>query len=195
PWQGCAGAGTFTLDDLIPSAIPDGQTVIYAGKNSLAMFTHFEKRFVRQGGAVVGYNNQSMSFVTGPGYFTVVQAPAAERARELLFDYTRVPAGAPSSLKVPLLSSAGVCDSYSPLALNTQVIFGLSAFAHLPTSALASALASARASAGAARKNSDRTRDSRVFIFMARIIHKIISGAATRLHRFGDFRRRVCRAQ
>src|SRR5439155_23625666 len=108
PWQGCAGAGTFTLDDLIPSAGPDGQTVIYAGKNSLAMFTHFEKRFVRQGGAVVGYNNQSMSFVTGPGYFAVVQAPAAERARELLFDYTRVPAGAPSGWPAIKPNEAGL---------------------------------------------------------------------------------------
>ncbi|HZS35220.1 MAG TPA: hypothetical protein VFF06_00260, partial [Polyangia bacterium] len=53
-WQVCADAAVFTLDDLIPSAIADGQTVIYAGKNSLAMFTHFEKRFTRQGGAVVG---------------------------------------------------------------------------------------------------------------------------------------------
>jgi hypothetical protein len=95
-WQVCADASAFALDDLIPSAIADGQTVIYAGKNSLAMFTHFEKRFVRQGGAVVGYNHQSMSFVTGPGYFTVTQAPAKERARELLFDYTRVPPTAPS---------------------------------------------------------------------------------------------------
>src|SRR5579862_2638251 len=60
-WQVCADAPVFTLDDLIPSSIPDGQTVIYAGKNSLALFTIFEKRFTRRGGVVVGYNNQSMS--------------------------------------------------------------------------------------------------------------------------------------
>src|SRR5207302_8830656 len=41
-------------------------------------------------GAVVGYNHQSMSWFTGPGYFTVVPA-MGERAGELLFDYTRVP--------------------------------------------------------------------------------------------------------
>lgn len=106
-WQVCASAPAFTLDDLIPSSIADGQTVIYAGKNSLAMFTIFEKRFTRRAGAVVGYNNQSMSFVTGPGYFTVVQA-TGDRARELLFDYTRVPADAPSDWPAIKPNEAGL---------------------------------------------------------------------------------------
>ncbi|HEY7958309.1 MAG: hypothetical protein ACHQ17_06945 [Polyangia bacterium] len=92
-WEACAGAPAFTLDDLVPPSVGEGQTVIYAGKNSLAAFTHFEKRFQRRGGEIVGYNHQPMSFVTGPGYFTVVQSP--EDPRELLFDYTRVPAEAP----------------------------------------------------------------------------------------------------
>lgn len=93
-WQVCQGAAPFTLDDLVPPSIADGQPIIYAGKNSLAMFTHFEKRFVRQGGAVVGYNHQSASWITGPGYFTV--EPSQTRAGELLFDYTRVPSSAPA---------------------------------------------------------------------------------------------------
>jgi hypothetical protein len=92
-WDACADAPLFTLDDLVPPSVGEAQ-VIYAGKNSLAMFTHFEKRFCRRDGAVVGYNFQSMSWVTGPGYFTVV--PSTERPRELLFDYTRVPAEAPA---------------------------------------------------------------------------------------------------
>jgi hypothetical protein len=93
-WEACAGAPAFTLDDLVPQSTGDKQ-IIYAGKNSLALFSHFEKRFVRQDGAVVGYNFQSMSWLTGPGYFTVVQGEG-DRARELWFDYTRVPSRAPA---------------------------------------------------------------------------------------------------
>jgi hypothetical protein len=91
-WEICAEAPAFTLEDLIPST--ETGTVRWAGKNSLALFTHFEKRFTRQSGVVVGYNfNPGIAWFTGPGYFTTVQAP--DRAREILFDYTRVPATAP----------------------------------------------------------------------------------------------------
>jgi hypothetical protein len=65
---------TFTLEELAP---PDsvGKTLIYEGRNSLALFTRFQKRFLRtQSGVIVGYNHQLMQWLTGPGYF-VVQAP------------------------------------------------------------------------------------------------------------------------
>jgi hypothetical protein len=91
-WQVCADAPAFTLEELIPST--ETGTVRWAGKNSLGVFTHFEKRFVRQNGVVVGYNfNPGVAWFTGPGYFTTVQAP--DRPREILFDYTRVPSTAP----------------------------------------------------------------------------------------------------
>jgi hypothetical protein len=91
-WEICAEAPAFTLEDLIPST--ETGTVRWAGKNSLALFTHFEKRFARQAGVVVGYNfNPGIAWFTGPGYFTTVQAP--ERPREILIDYTRVPSTAP----------------------------------------------------------------------------------------------------
>jgi hypothetical protein len=94
-WQVCADAPVFTLEDLIPST--EKGTVRWAGKNSLALFTHFEKRFARQDGVVVGYNfNPGIGWFTGPGYFTTVQAEG-ERAREILFDYTRVPSVAPEN--------------------------------------------------------------------------------------------------
>jgi hypothetical protein len=91
-WEICADAAAFTLEDLIPAA--ETGTVRWAGKNSLALFTHFEKRFARQNGVVVGYNfNPGIAWFTGPGYFTTVQAP--DRPREILFDYTRVPSTPP----------------------------------------------------------------------------------------------------
>lgn len=92
-WEVAADAPAFTLEDLIPST--ETGTVIWAGKNSLPMFTHFEKRFARQNGVVIGYNESpGIAWFSGPGYFTTVQAP--DRPKEILFDYTRVPATAPA---------------------------------------------------------------------------------------------------
>jgi hypothetical protein len=88
-WEVCAGAPAFTLEDLVPASRGE-EPVHYAGKNSLPMFTLFEKRFARIDGAVVGYNHQTMSFFTGPGYYTVEVSP--ENPKELLFNYTKVPA-------------------------------------------------------------------------------------------------------
>jgi hypothetical protein len=108
-WDICADAPAFTLEDLIPST--ETGTVRWAGKNSLALFTHFEKRFARQTNGtaqvVVGYNfNPGIAWFTGPGYFTTVQAP--DRPREILFDYTRVPSTAPQD------------DGWPPVKDNTR---------------------------------------------------------------------------
>src|SRR6476469_106796 len=46
-WTLAADAAPFTLDDLVPPSLPDGTPTILAGKNSLPMFTWFEKRFAR----------------------------------------------------------------------------------------------------------------------------------------------------
>jgi hypothetical protein len=92
-WEVCAAAPAFTLEDLIPQAATS--EVRWAGKNSLPLFTHFEKRFCRQAGTVVGYNfNPGIAWFTGPGYFTTVQP--SDRPREILIDYTRVPSTAPA---------------------------------------------------------------------------------------------------
>lgn len=85
------GGQPASLDELIP---PDEKgTVIYEGRNSLPLFSRFQKRFTRgENGVVVGYNHQTMSFVTGPGYFVV--KPTIERGahrNELVFDYTVPP--------------------------------------------------------------------------------------------------------
>jgi hypothetical protein len=104
-WEVCAGAPAFTVDDLVPQSTPEGQQVIWAGKNSLAAFTLFEKRFARHGGKVVGYNFQTMSWITGPGFFTCKPSPT--EPRELLFDYTDVPEKAPESWPQPRSNGAG----------------------------------------------------------------------------------------
>jgi hypothetical protein len=93
-YDAVAGGAPPTLDELVAQGAEG--VVIYEGRNSLAAFSRFQKRFVRMSGLVVGYNHQSMSFVTGPGYF-VVHAPSGsgDHGKELDFDYTLAPPGEP----------------------------------------------------------------------------------------------------
>jgi hypothetical protein len=93
-WEVCKGAPALAPEDLVPTSLGEAKQVIWGGKNSLAAFTIFEKRFIRQNGVIVGYNHQATSWLTGPGYFTVVQSP--HDARELRIDYTNVPATTPA---------------------------------------------------------------------------------------------------
>lgn len=73
-------------------------TLIYEGRNSLVAFTRFQKRFLRLGsGALIGYNHQTMSFVTGPGYFLVKPATGeGPHGKEMFFDYTEAPPESPA---------------------------------------------------------------------------------------------------
>jgi hypothetical protein len=89
-------ADPMNVEELVPASTTG--TLIYEGRNSLPMFSRFQKRFTRVGGVVVGYNHQTMSFATGPGYFVVKPASGqGEHGRELLFDYTEPPpAGTPA---------------------------------------------------------------------------------------------------
>jgi hypothetical protein len=91
-----AGAPAVTMAELVPVETPPLREVIWHGKNSLPMFTLFQKRFCRPKGdrgaqELWGYNHQTMAWVTGPGYFVCHQdgpIPAA-------IDYRVVPPEAP----------------------------------------------------------------------------------------------------
>ena len=83
------------LEDMVPPGVADFTEVRHHGKNTLPAFTHFEKRFCRPRGtdphkpeALYGFNFQTMSPLTGPGYFLAVDA---ESRPEVLVDYNRVP--------------------------------------------------------------------------------------------------------
>jgi hypothetical protein len=93
------GFRPVALADLVPKAAADFETVRHYGRNTLPVFTHFEKRFCRPHGSdpavpdyLLGYNFQTMSALTGPGYFLAV--PSKDRP-EVLVDYHRVPEAAP----------------------------------------------------------------------------------------------------
>ena len=92
-WTLCADAPPLTLDDIIPSGKNEAR---WLGRNSMAMFTGVDKRVVRQGGDIIGYNHVTGigGWFGGPGYFTMLPAPG--RAKELVVDYTRLPSTAPA---------------------------------------------------------------------------------------------------
>ena len=84
-----------TPEDMVASA-RDGEPVPWYGKNSLPAFTHFEKHFRRHEDKIVGFNSNPfhVTMVTGPGYY--VCTPDASRPKEIVIDYTQLPARAPA---------------------------------------------------------------------------------------------------
>lgn len=93
------GFRPLALADVVPPSVPDFTPVRHYGRNTLPAFTHFEKRFCRPRGAdarkpetLYGFNFQTMSPLTGPGYFLAVAAPGRP---EVWVDYRRVPSEHP----------------------------------------------------------------------------------------------------
>ena len=94
------GFAQVKLVDLVAPSTADLETVRHFGKNTLPLFTHFEKRFCRGPGAdpdrpgeLSGWNFQALSTVTGPGYFVAIEDTAKD---EVLVDYRRLPAEQPT---------------------------------------------------------------------------------------------------
>ena len=89
------GFAPVRLVELVPPQKADLATVRHHGKNSLPLFSSFEKRFCRPPGqepdapsALIGFNYQLMAPLTGPGYFIALED--AGRG-EVLIDYRRLP--------------------------------------------------------------------------------------------------------
>lgn len=68
-----------------------GEIVIHEGQNSMLLFNQFQKRMVLHEGRAQGYNHQSMSWLTGPGHFLLMESDGAA-----YFDYTRTVPAAPA---------------------------------------------------------------------------------------------------
>jgi hypothetical protein len=89
------GHAPLELVDLVPSARTDLEEVRHLGRNTLPAFKIFEKRFCRLPGSspeapkeLAGYNFQTLSPITGPGYFMAI---SDAKTREVLVDYARLP--------------------------------------------------------------------------------------------------------
>ena len=83
-WEAVKGFRPVTLDDYVPAGTAPLTEVITWGMNTLPAHNHFQKRFCKPADPkakdrLVGFNFQSLSGLTGPGYY--VAHPAATRAR------------------------------------------------------------------------------------------------------------------
>lgn len=86
----------LTVSDLIPAGTPLREVIFY-GKNTLPVFSNFQKRMclTPDGQALAGYNHQTMGWVTGPGYFVVKDN--SDRPGEVMVDYTVLPPSKPET--------------------------------------------------------------------------------------------------
>jgi hypothetical protein len=89
------GFRSVELVDLVPASVGEMRQVRHFGRNTLPAFTLFEKRFCRPKGvdprkpdALYGYNFQSLSLLTGPGYFVARPVPGRP---EVDIDYRELP--------------------------------------------------------------------------------------------------------
>lgn len=99
-WRVVEGFRSVRLSDLVPAQVAPLTAVHHRGRNSLPMFSLFEKRFYRPQGVdpsepteLGGANFQTMSPLTGPGYFVAIDDP---NRPEVLIDYRRLPRNAPA---------------------------------------------------------------------------------------------------
>ncbi len=94
-WRLAEGHMEASLDMLVPDDLPAGATVVWEGRNSMALFNLFQKRFTRPAGRdeVWGYNEHTWRWFTGPGYFV----GRVEPDRGIFYlDYKRQPPAAPA---------------------------------------------------------------------------------------------------
>jgi hypothetical protein len=88
------------LDQIVPSQRDSLEEVIHEGQNTLPAFRKFQKRFCRPSSdqrpsdreVFWGYNHQTMSLFTGPGYFIAYQD---EDSGEVWIDYRELPTERP----------------------------------------------------------------------------------------------------
>ena len=104
-YEAAKGHHPLTLEHFEPARIGPLTEVIHHGKNSLPLFSHFQKRFTRPDAKedapkeLWGFNRQSNEAFTGPGYFVVLAEwqgrPPSEGTDEgeVAIDYRKLPTG------------------------------------------------------------------------------------------------------
>lgn len=107
-YEAVKGFRPVTLDDYVPADVGPRVEVITHGMNTLPAHNHFQKRFAKPADPaakdqLVGFNYQSLSAFTGPGYYV---AHPAQDAGEVDVDYTMVPTEKPDAWP-PIVDNSG----------------------------------------------------------------------------------------
>lgn len=97
-----AASRPVTTLDIVPERVGPLQEVICEGRNTLPAFRHFQKRFCIPSAehtpdnrrVLWGYNHQTLSGITGPGYFVGYDDT---ESGELVIDYRELPPEHPQS--------------------------------------------------------------------------------------------------
>lgn len=97
-WELAKAYRPISLENLVASSLAPMEQVRHIGKNTLPVFSYFEKRFCRleaQGeqAQLIGYNWGVTRPLVGPGYFV---AYYNERTKEVDIDYRKAPTEKPS---------------------------------------------------------------------------------------------------
>jgi len=85
------GWRALSFEYYVPRAKPEREFVRHLGKNSLPVFSHFEKRFARpdnESSVLWGFNHGPTMALIGPGHFVMREGPGAG---ELHVDYYSIP--------------------------------------------------------------------------------------------------------
>ena len=109
-YEAIKGFRALTLDDYVPPTTPARVEVVTHGTNTLRAFNHFQKRFCKPADPeakdqLVGFNVQSLSGLTGPGYYV---AHRAADDGEVEIDYTMLPKEKADAWPPIVPSSAGL---------------------------------------------------------------------------------------
>ncbi len=94
-WEAVVQNARIGTADLVPPDYEPMRPVVFHGKNSLPMFTEFEKICCRPPardgpGELWGYNEGPARPWIGPGYYVTHDSPDSELGGTV-FDYTRIP--------------------------------------------------------------------------------------------------------
>ena len=90
-----------SAEHFVPSGTDPLKEVIHHGKNTLPSHNFFQKRFCLgddDSSELWGYNHQSLSWLTGPGYYVAhTTEDEKEPPAAYVIDYTRIPPKKPES--------------------------------------------------------------------------------------------------
>jgi len=95
-WELAKEGKPLSLDYLVPPGTKPLYPQPFEGKNSLPVYTRFQKVFYRtEDGLIAGYNNSPAAWLIGWGYYVAEQS--WKEPKELAVNYTKLPKDKPEN--------------------------------------------------------------------------------------------------